>query len=411
MKPILLLVMAVIPAACSRSHDQPAPPTYWCPMDPEVTGTDPNAECARCGGMKLLPKETPAKPVKAAPAPIGATYFCPMHPQITANKPGTCPICNMNLVPAGSQNEHAGHSTVSGLAAVTISPEVRHRIGLTLGTVESRELTHEIRAAARVVPAETGLYRVTARVEGWAETLHVTTGQFVERGAPLLTIYSPELLTAQRELAIGGDSARRRLERLGFDGNTLRAPVAGYVIERHVLPGQRITADEALFVIADLTTIWAEAEWFASDPVTVAVGTEAELVAGGQTVTGQVVFVSPMLDPRTRTVKARLEIPNAELRFRPDMLGTVTMRVSRGRSLAIPESAVMRTGAKTYAFRDEGEGRLMPVEVELGPRSGEWFPLKTGLNAGDAVVTSANFLVDSESQLKAALSGMSGHQH
>jgi Cu(I)/Ag(I) efflux system membrane fusion protein len=365
MKPILLLVMAVILAACFRSHDHPAPPTYWCPM----------------------------------------------HPQITANKPGTCPICKMDLVPASSREEPAGHSMVSGLAAVTISPEVRQRIGLTLGTVEVRELTHEIRAAARVVPAETGLYRVTARVEGWAETLHVTTGQFVERGAPLLTIHSPELLTAQREVAIGGEAARRRLERLGFDGNTLRAPVAGYVIERHVWPGQRITADEALFVIADLTTIWAEAEWFASDPVTVAVGTEAELVAGGQTVTGKVVFVSPMLDPRTRTVKARLEIPNAQLRFRPDMLGTVTMRVSQGRSLAIPESAVMRTGTKTYAFRDEGEGRLMPVEVELGARSGEWFPLKTGLNAGDAVVTSANFLVDSESQLKAALSGMSGHQH
>ncbi|MCG3150130.1 MAG: Cation efflux system protein CusB [Verrucomicrobiae bacterium] len=408
---VVTLLSATFLTGCSKSHEHPpAAQTYWCPMHPEVTSTDSNAQCDKCGGMKLLPKEPDAKPVTAAPAPKGAKYFCPMHPQITSNKRGTCPICNMDLVPAG-QDEHAGHSMVSGLASVKVNPEVRQRIGLKTGTVASRNLSREIRAAARVVPAETGLQRVTARVEGWTEKVFVTTGQAVKAGDPLLEVYSPELLAAQREVAVAGDTAKRRLELLGFDGNTLRAPISGYVIERNIQPGQRIMPNEPLVVIADLATVWAEVELFQSDLAAVAVGMPAELTIGGKSFTGQVALVSPTLDPMTRTAKARLEFPNPALLLKPEMLATATIGVPLGKSLAIPIAAVMRTGEKTYAFRDEGEGKLMPVVVELGARSGEWFQLAAGLNEGDAVVVSANFLVDSESQLKAALSGMGGHQH
>lgn len=383
----LLLSLVVLLAGCSK----PTATTYWCPMHPEVTSPTPNAQCDKCGGMKLLPKET------TAANPKGTKYFCPMHPQITSDKPGDCPICNMRLVVA----DHAD-------STVKISPAVRQRIGLKLGHVEPRELTREIRTAARLVPAETRQHRVTARVEGWVEKVHVTTGQSVKAGDPLLTVFSPELLAAQRETEIGGDSAKRRLELLGFDGNTLRAPATGHILERNILPGQKIMSNDPLLLIADLTTLWAEVELFPSDLVPV--DTPVELSVADQTITGKVIYVSPALDPATRTAKARIEIPNTELSLKPEMLATASLKLNLGRQLALPAAALMRSGTKTYVFRDEGEGKLIPVEVQIGARAGDWFELRAGLKDGDAIVTSANFLVDSESQLKAALSGIS-HEH
>ena len=396
----LLLVLLL---GCSK----PAPPpaaTYWCPMHPEVTSTNPNAQCDKCGGMKLLPKEEAPAPAK--PAPVTGKYTCPMHPQIQTDKPGECPICHMALVPVTATHSDGG---------VRVSPEARQAIGLKLGAVETRELRREIRAAARIVPAENRLHRVTARVDGWIEKLPVTTGQVVKEGDALLSVYSPELLAAQRELAAAqapdlAAAARRRLDLLGFDGNTLRAPAAGHVLERPVLPGQKIMSNDPLVVIADLTTVWAEIELFAADFAAVAVGAPAELTVAGQTVTGKVVFVSPVLDPMTRTAKARVELANADLKLKPEMWATAKIAVELGSSLAVPAAAVMRTGENAYVFKDAGDGKLEPVMVKLGARAGDWFVVLEGVAAGDQVVTAANFLIDSEAQVKGALAGM-GHQH
>jgi Cu(I)/Ag(I) efflux system membrane fusion protein len=359
-----------------------------------------------------------------APAKDGK-YTCPMHPQIVTDKPGECPICHMTLVPVTETKTDS---------RVNISPAARQAVGLRLTAVETRDLQRTIRAAARIVADETKLSHVTVKVDGWVEHLFAaTTGQYVKQGEPLLTIYSPELLTAQREYLTALQSgnanlvaaAKRRLElwditaaqiaQLQKTGEpervmTLHAPASGWITERNIAAGHKVMAGEMLLTLADLTTVWADAELFQSDLGVVPVGAAVELTLANQTVTGKVTFVSPTLDPMTRTAKARVELANTGLALKPEMLATAKIAVELGRQLALPSAAVLRTGENAYVFRDAGDGKMEPVMVKLGARDGDWFVVLEGVAAGDQVVTSANFLVDSEAQVKGALSGM-GHAH
>ena len=394
-------------------------------------------------------------------------YHCPMHPQIIRDQPGSCPICGMNLVPIKDEqspqkktmyrstmnpNEVSdkpgkdsmgmemvafeagtgGEGKTTGLATISISTATRQRIGLTLGTVEKRPLAHEIRTSARIVSDETRLYHVTLKTEGWIEHFHsIFVGKFIQKGEPLMKIYSPELLTAQNEflnVAKSGDSnlvaaTRRRLElldmtdeqiaRLAQAGEpertvTLYAPTSGYVAERNIASGHKAMPGEMLLTLADLSVVWADADIYESDLPLVKVGMPAEVTVNSQVFTGKVTFVSPTIDPDSRTMKARIEIPNPDATLKPEMFGTARLQFAIGEKLAIPVAAVMRTGERVYAFHDAGDGKLEPVEIKLGARADGWFEVLNGLAAGDKVVTSANFLVDSESQLKAALAGMTG---
>jgi multidrug efflux pump subunit AcrA (membrane-fusion protein) len=428
---VILGVVGLVIAGCTKADDHPrhSAPVFWCPMHPEVTSTNPNAKCDKCGGMKLLPKDEPAPTAStaASPSPPRAGQFtCPMHPQIVSPKPGDCPICKMALVPVtDTQND----------GTIRVNAATRQTIGLKFGKVEKRNLQREVRAAARIVTDETRLYHVTVKLDGWIEHLFAaTTGQYVKQGEPLLSIYSPDLLAGQREYLAAYQSdnanliaaAKRRLElwditdaqiaSLQKSGTpervmTLAAPASGWITERNIAAGHKVMASEILLTLADLTTVWADAELFQSDLATVTVGASVELNVDGYTAAGKVTFVSPTLDPMTRTAKARVELPNADLRLKPEMLATARIAVEQGSQLAVPVDAVMRTGENNYVFRASGNDVIEPVRVKIGARCGDWFPLLGDtLKEADSVVVSANFLIDSEAQVKGALNAME-HQH
>jgi membrane fusion protein, copper/silver efflux system len=395
-----------------------------------------------------------SKDAKPATSTVEAKYHCPMHPQITSDKPGDCPICGMKLVPSEGAEEKSDttgakpeKSTVPGQASVSITPETRQRMGLELGTVERRTLSREIHTSARIVADETRLHHVTVKVNGWVNELFASiTGQEVQQGQPLLTFYSPDLLSAQQEYVTAletaakltpasdadtrkgatdlVDSARRRLElwdvsedqiwRLETTHNvqkyiTVYAPMNGVVIERNISAGHNLQGGEVLMTIADLSSVWGDADIYQSDLPYVTVGMPLAMSLPywpDKTFRGKVIFVSPTLDPETRTLHARLEIPNPESLLRPGMYGDATLDYSLGKKLSIPADAVMFSGKQSYAFRDAGNGQLIPTRVRVGVRGDGWYELLGGLGEGDRIVVSANFLVDSESSLKAALDAM-----
>jgi len=287
------------------------------------------------------------------------------------------------------------------------------------------------------------------KIDGWVNELFASiTGQEVTEGNPLLTIYSPDLVSAQREYLtavetrerMAGSSdpdtresaedlvmaARRRLELWDISGRqidrlettrevekylTLFSPMSGVIIERNIVAGHKVMAGEVLMTVADLTHVWGDADIYQSDLPYVKVGMPLELSLPywpNKTFRGRVIFLTPTIDSETRTLSARLEIPNPELLLKPGMYGDASLYYAIGEKLAIPAAAVMFSGRNTYAFKDSGGGHLVPTMITVGARADGWYEVVDGLNEGDRIVVSANFLVDSESSLKAALEAMTG---
>jgi len=453
-KLILALAALLLPLAlltgCGKSDSGASAGAvkYHCPMHPTVV-QDKKGSCPICG-MDLVPFKADQPAANAADAAEDAhiaqvkvgQFYCPMAAEVVQAHPGKCSKCGMKLV----EKKASASAPVPGLATVAITPETRQRMGLKLGLVERRSLTGSVRTSAKIVANETRQYRVTTKNAGWVDKLFVaTTGQAVSKGDPLLTVYSPELLAAQAEYlavfaapqTLTGSNAvapgradsllpasRRRFELWDISAAqierlektrqpekylTLYAPASGWVTERMVLAGQKIMPGEALMVISDLTEIWADADIYQSDLPYVKVGQPVEVTLpywSGQVFTGQVSFLSPTLNPMTRTLNARLEIHNPDLRLKPEMYATATLKLELGNKLAVPTTAVIFTGTRNVAFRDIGDGHLAPVELQLGARSGDYYEVLAGLNEGDQVVISANFLVDSESSMKAALESL-----
>jgi RND family efflux transporter MFP subunit len=369
-----------------------------------------------------------------------------MNPNEISDRPGKDSM-GMEMEPL--EVTEGPESNVAGLAPVRITPDARQRMGLTLGTVEKRALARNIRTSARIVPDETRLFGVTTKVEGWVERLFISvTGQAVRKGDPLFSVYSPQLVSAQQEylsamqvadkLASGSegdasgtgksllDSARQRLQLWDVSDEqidrlekswqvektlTLYAPASGFVTEKNVIAGQKIMPGEQLMVVADLSVVWGDADIYESDLPYVKTGMPMELTLPywrDKTFRGRVGFLSPSLDHETRTLKIRLEIPNPGLLLKPDMYADASLSFSLGERLVAPEAAIMLTGERSYAFLDTGDGTLVPVEVKLGARGNGYYEVLSGLEEGDRVVTSANFLVDSESSMRAALEAVAG---
>jgi len=331
---------------------------------------------------------------------------------------------------------------------VQISLERQQLIGVRFGTVEKRALQKVIRTVGRIDYDEKRIGIVSPKISGWIEELYVDfTGRFVRRGEALLTIYSPELLSSQEdyllaikakrewskspfaEVAESGnllaESARRRLKLWDISDAQIKAleetrepkktltlfsPYKGYVIEKMVNKGQFVDAGMALFKIVDLSVVWLIADIYEYELPLIRLGQTAALRLThlpGDTFAGKVVYIYPSLDPRTRTARVRMELANPGGRLKPEMFADVELRTDLGDRLAVPQSAVIDTGLRQIVIIDKGRGLFEPREVALGMKVDEYVEVLKGLTAGERIVTSANFLIDSESKLKEAVEGMS----
>lgn len=346
----------------------------------------------------------------------------------------------------------AGHdhgAAAGGRAAHTVmlSDDEARRIGVTYAVAARGSLGKEIRTVGEVTFDETRVAVIAPKLDGWVERLYVNfTGQAVRAGMPLLEIYSPMLVTAQEELLLAGrlqadvaggsddarasasellSSARRRLtywdipaadiarfERTGQVQRalTLRAPVSGFVVEKNVLQGQKIMAGDALYRIADLSTVWIEGEVFEQDLASVRAGqaATAELQAlPGRQFTGRISYIYPTLNPETRTARVRVEVPNPSLALKPGMYATFRLTgAARPSAITVPRSAVLATGERSLVFVRRADGMLEPREVVAGMANDTIVEIVRGLAGGETVVASATFLVDAESNLGTLMGGM-----
>jgi len=379
-------------------------------------------------------------PEKAAQGKV--QYTCPMHPFIAKDQPGTCPICAMELVKKVEGNE-ATPEEQARLGEVALSPTQQVIANVATVKVSRESLTREIRAVGIVQYDQSRQAKVTAWVAGRLDRLNVSTvGATVSKGMPVAEIYSPDLVAAQQEYLLalksreqfrnsqiaaiyqGGEglvaSARQRLKLLGVKDEQLAlleksgepnirlsiyTPISGVVIEKLVQQGQYVNIGDPLFNVADLSRVWVELDIFESDLAVVRPGQRVEIVPQaypGRTFSGRVAFINPFLDPKTRTIKVRVELANPAMQLKPEMFVSATIRTSLGEGLVIPVTALMDTGSRKVVWVRVKPGAFSPRDVKVGQRAGDKVLILSGLLRGDTVAASGGYLIDSEAQLSGA---------
>jgi Cu(I)/Ag(I) efflux system membrane fusion protein len=426
---------------------------WQCPMHPSIVQDHPG-DCPICG-MKLV-KVASAGAAGAQEKNASATeqreqkeqWQCPMHPSIVQDHPGDCPICGMKLVKVEGTGASAGGDpgTPEGLSEVTIDAARQQLIGLKIAHAERGALGGSWRTSGRVAIDETRVHHVNVKFSGFMEHVHGDfIGRLVKKGEPLFSIYSPELLAAQEEYVLAlrtrrslgqaggmgadGDAlvaaARRKLElwdvprseiaRIERTGETSRtitfySPATGVLTKKDVVPGMKVNAGDMPFEIVDLSRVWVLADAYESDLRHVKVGTSAKLTLKAfpnRTFDGRVAFIDPLLDPKTRTAKVRVEVANPTGQLKPEMFGEVVFHGRSREGIRIPTDAVIHSGTKSVVFLAHGDGKFRPREVQLGEGDASFVEVVSGVEEGDGVVTRANFLIDSESRLRASLAALS----
>ena len=394
-----------------------------------------------------------SKPGGSAADPNVDYYTCTMHPSVHSHDANAkCPICSMDLVPvmkkaAGGPVQNGAIKMVEGLPVAPPSTEFRvpverqQQIGVVYAAAERRPLHQTIRAVGVVAPDQTRRWEFVARVDGYIQKLHVTSpGEPVQKDQPLLTIYSPDLLTAERELVNLLDardrattqdgkaaanrlieSSRRRLEqwsitpaqvaalektRQATEFLTLQSPFSGVVEDVPVNQGRKVMTGDHLVNVADLSLVWVWAEFYENEAPMLVKGQKVTVTTKsypGEKFEGQLSLVSPFLNETKRTAKARIDIPNPALKLHPGMYVEVGLGMDKGEALTIPVSAVMPTGSRTLVFVGKGGGMIEPRFIQLGGKYGGIYEVQSGLKEGERVVASANFLIDAESKVQGAV--------
>ncbi|MDP6456797.1 MAG: efflux RND transporter periplasmic adaptor subunit [Candidatus Marinimicrobia bacterium] len=366
-------------------------------------------------------------------------YSCGMHPNVIQEGPGNCPICGMNLTPMGIPT--GGTEETFG-STVKINPAVEQNMGIRTAEVEKRDLTQTIRAIGRIDYNESKVAHVHTKFNGWIEKTHADiTGQRVSKGQPLLDIYSPELVSAQEEYldalknvrssgSVSGGAAdrletilgstRRRLEYFDVSTDqidhldktrsvrktlTVSSPFEGIVVEKHALDGMEVKPGMMIYTIADLSEIWVYADIYEFESPWMREGLTATMTLSydpGKRYRGKVQYIYPYLEEKTRTIKVRLSFPNPNLELKPGMYTNVEVETSPLKDVvAVPMEAVLFSGERNLVFVALGDGRFAPRDITVGIESGDGFyEVKGGLSEGATVVTSGQFLLDSESKLQ-----------
>jgi Cu(I)/Ag(I) efflux system membrane fusion protein len=430
---------------------------WQCPMHPSIVQDHPG-DCPICG-MKLVKVAlaAPGTPQKqaagGAPASTSSAehkeqWQCPMHPSIVQDHPGDCPICGMKLVKVEGESVALADDAQNpeGLATVTIDAARQQLIGLKIAHVERGPVGESWRTSGRVGMDETRVHHVNVKFSGFMEKVYADfIGKPVRKGQPLFSIYSPELLAAQDEYLLAvrtqktlaqsggmtsdGESlvaaARRKLElwdvprseieRLERTGQPMRtvtfpSPANGVLTKKDVVPGMRVNAGDMPFEIVDLSHVWLLADAYETDLSHVKVGLPVSITLKAfpnRTFRGRVAFIDPLLDPKTRTARVRIDVPNPTGEVKPEMFGEVVVEGSGRQGLRVPTDAIIQSGTQSVVFVALPNGKFQPREVNLGPGDSKFVEVVSGLELGDGVVTRANFLVDSESRLRASLAALS----
>lgn len=349
-------------------------------------------------------------------------WTCPMHPSVHEAHPGKCPICGMTLVPVKKGEAKSG--------AVRVDPQRLQQIGVRFATAQRAPLVRTVRALGRVTWDETKLVDIAPKVRGFVRDLRADAlGARVRKGDILFSIYSPELYAAQTEYlqALRSSNgalrmaARSRLRlwdvadvdvggieqrMLASEALPVRAPVSGVLVEKNVVDGAAFEPGTRLFRIAPVDRIWVEAEVYASDLALVKVGQKATITAPylpGRALEARVAYLLPALASETRTARVRLELANGDLALRPEMYVDVALHADLGERLVVPASAVIVAGERRVVFVDRGDGRLEPRTVTTGATGEDTIEIASGLEAGERVVASGNFLIGAESRIQSAL--------
>src|SRR5438445_406208 len=424
-----------------------------------------------------------------SPANSNIDYWtCTMHPSVHSKDPGKCPICSMDLVPVikkggteakvsassskpeGTRDMQGGEVAKGGgemkgmpgmpgmkegadakapqTSEFVVPVERQQQIGVRWAKVERKPLTHTIRSVGMIVPDRSRNWQFVSRVDGYVQKLNVTSpGQVVDKDAPLLSIYSPDLLTSEREFvellrmrdeAKSKDaretpqrlieSAKRRLQlwnvtdqqiadlektRKASDTLTLLSPFRGVVQSVPLEQGKNVKVGDMLVEVADLSVVWVWAEFYENELPMLQVGQNIDISTKsypGEKFKGTISVINPFLDEAKRTAKVRIDIPNPDFKLRPGMYVNADLEMDMGEALTVPVSAVMPTGTRNVVFVDKGQGKLEPRIVELGSKYGDSYEVKSGLQGDERVVASANFLIDAESKVQGALRGFEEEQ-
>jgi RND family efflux transporter MFP subunit len=448
--------------ATSQSSGGERKPIYWYDaMNPQHHYNQPGKAP---DGMDLVPQDAKptaiptdqkadapaADPNKMAGMPAKDSerkilyWYDPMHPAYTSDKPGIAPDCGMALVPKYADDQALARMP-SG--TITISPEKQVLAGVRTAIVERKPLVRDIRTTAQIVADETRIAHVHVKVAGYVDKVYVDfVGQLVKKGQPLFTLYSPDLVSTQEEYLIAKrgnatlgsapfqeiadgsqsllQSARERLKLWDISDDQIKeldatgkvskdltfySPITGFVTDRKVFPQTSVTPDTELYTVSDLSTVWADVDIYEYEVPFVHLGQRVTLTLSyspGKTYTGNISYVYPTVDPQTRTVKVRVQLPNPGFFLKPQMFADAQVRVDYGTKILVPEEAVLDSGTEQHVFVVHQGGVFEPRKVTVGPVVDNNAVILSGLKPGETIVVSGNFLIDSESGLKDAMSGM-----